>query len=229
LRARVSTFVRADKYAGKNEHGFPEYTVRSIYLDSPTKTSLMDKEEGIKERKKLRVRGYDIQSDDSMVFLEVKRKNGNRIYKNRALIPFSKLNSVLEFGLDNNLTQQLIKKSQEEDATRFLFLMNRYRQTPVNLIVYDREAYHGIFDDSIRITFDKNIRSKLYPGSNELFTDSNLKYVRQDHFILEIKYYDPPMPLWAKSIVNEFQLQSQALSKYADGYYCHQFEKSISF
>lgn len=229
LRERILTFVKPDIFANYKEKSYPEYTVRSIYFDTPNMTSLLDKNEGVKERKKLRVRGYNKQTENSKVFLEVKRKTGNRIFKNRSLIPFSALHKTIEFGLNQDMEKMLEKSRQKEDAIKFLYQKNRYFQSPVNLVVYEREPYHGKFDHGTRITLDKNIRSKLHPNLEDLFSDFDLKYIWEEHFILEIKYFDPPMPLWAKSIVQEFKLQSEALSKYVEGYYCHDLKSKAIF
>lgn len=229
IRERIQTFVKPDLYASNNLNNYPEYTVRSIYFDTPNLTSLLDKNEGVKERKKLRVRGYNIETNYSKVFLEIKRKSGDRVFKNRSLIPYKSLRKTIEFGLSESMEVMLEKSHQKEDAIKFLYQKNRYYQTPVNLIVYDREPYHGKFDHGTRITLDKNIRSKLHPNLEDLFTDLDLKYVWEEHFILEIKYFEPPMPLWAKSIVQEFKLQSEALSKYVEGYYCHDYRLKAIF
>lgn len=228
IRERIQTFVKPDLFAAKNGKSYPEYTVRSIYFDSPNLSSLLDKNEGFKERKKLRVRGYNQESIDKKVFLEIKRKTGDRIYKNRSLIPYKSLQKTIEYGLSKTLETMLEKSHQKEDAIKFLYQKNRYFQTPVNLVVYEREPYHGKFDHGTRITLDKNIRSKMYPNIEDLFSDNNFNYVWKEHFILEIKYFEPPMPLWAKSIVNEFKLQSAPLSKYVEGYYCHKLNAQAS-
>lgn len=226
LRARIMPFVRPDFYASQHKD-FPEYTVRSIYLDSPHLESLMDKNEGYKVRKKLRIRGYDQPHSGSQVFLEIKRKEGNRIAKNRALLPFSNLEQCLEEGADPPVDSLILDSKNQDDLIRFLYHKNRKLQQPVNLIVYDREPYHGKFDPGVRITFDKNIRSMFKPHYDQLYSDSNLTLVWPEHFILEIKYFEAPMPTWAKSLVHDFKLQSQALSKYAEGYYVHQFKNVL--
>jgi hypothetical protein len=222
LRERFMPFLRADIYAGGDPFGYPEYTVRSIYFDSPDKKALDEKIAGIEERKKLRIRGYDTCDENSQVFLEVKRKIGNRIYKNRSLIPYSKTADVLLLGPDKELTENLIEKKHHDDAMRFLYQLKKYNMSPLNLIVYEREAYHGKFNSDLRITFDKNIRSAIYPSIDNLFDESSMTYVWDNHFILEVKYFDPPMPGFVKTIVEDFKLQSQALSKFIEGYFCHQ-------
>lgn len=221
LRNRFLPFLDPDVFAGSVKQSHPEYTVRSIYLDTPDMESLHEKADGLEMRKKLRIRGYDSPNPDTEVFLEIKRKIGNRIGKNRALVPYSKLPHLLEWGLDEALISELDRRKMKDNAIRFLYQKNKNLQQPINLIVYDREPYHGKFDPSVRITFDKNIRSKFKPDFGELFTDFNLKNVWPQHFILEIKYNEQPMPIWAKSIVEEFKLTTEALSKYVEGYYCH--------
>lgn len=222
LRARFIPFLRPDTFAGIEKYGFPEYTVRSIYYDSPDKRSVDEKIAGVEERKKLRIRGYDKFNSDSQVFLEVKRKLGNRIYKNRSLLPYSEVPNFLLFGPTDEIAQNLKEKQHYEDAMRFMFLLKKNNMSPLNLIVYEREAYHGKFNADLRITLDKNIRSSIYPRLGELYSEDNLKYIWEDHFILEVKYFDPPMPGFVKTIVEDFKLQTQALSKYTEGYFCHQ-------
>lgn len=221
LRNSLLPFLVPDSYAGVEKYGYPEYTVRSIYFDSPDKKSIDEKIAGVEERKKLRIRGYDNLNENTQVFLEVKRKLGDRIYKNRSLIPFSKTKDFLLFGPDDKVAETLHKKNQYDDAMRFMYLLKKYNMSPLNLIIYDREAYQGKFNSDLRITFDKNVRSVLYPNISNLFSEVNNTYIWENHFILEVKYFDAPMPGFVKSIIEEFKLQTQALSKYTEGYFCH--------
>jgi len=221
IRQRFLPFLNADSFAELNEFGYPEYTVRSIYFDSPDKKIIDEKISGVEKRNKLRIRGYDKLIEGSKVFLEVKRKLGDRIYKNRSLLPFSSIGELLMFGPDDEIRALLEKQKQWGDTMNFLFLLKKHNMSPLNLIVYDREAYHGKFNHDLRITFDKNIRASLYPYVSNLFTDDNLTYVWEDHFILEVKYLHPTMPGFVKTIIEDFKLQAQALSKYTEGYFCH--------
>ena len=222
LRERLLPFLVPDSFAGLEKYGFPEYTVRSIYFDSFDKKSIDEKIAGVEERKKLRIRGYDALHENAQVFLEVKRKLGNRIFKNRSLIPFSKMPNFLLYGPDELTQSKLEKKGQLDDAMRFMYHLKKYNMEPLNLIIYEREAYHGRFNTDLRITLDKNIRSVIYPKLNELYSEENCTYIWEDHFILEVKYFEPPMPGFVKTIVEDFKLQTQALSKYTEGYFCHQ-------
>ncbi len=219
LREAIMPFVRPDIYAAtQNNH--PQYTVRSIYFDSAHRHAVFEKIEGLRDRKKLRIRGYDKLQDDSLVFTEIKRKISNRICKNRAPFLYKNIAKVLETG---DYEPYLLKNTQQtrDDAARFLYNQKRFHMEPVNLIVYNREPYHGKFCSDTRITFDKDIRSRIYPKIHELYDDVDFVYPWAGHFIMEIKYYDAPMPSWAKSIVWEFDLKAEALSKYVEGVLCH--------
>lgn len=220
LRKSLSPFVLPDKHTLLTPSDYPEYTVRSIYFDSPDLDALYDKSEGVEIRKKLRIRAYNTPEQNKGLFFEIKRKIGNKIGKNRAFIPQLNFESILQEGWDDR-TQSPLNDKTKADLHTFLFYYHKKNQQPVNLIVYDREAYHGKFNSEVRITFDKNIRSKLNPSNQDLFTNLDLDPVWPHHFILEIKYFHAPMPSWAKNIVDSFSLQTAALSKYAEGVYCH--------
>jgi hypothetical protein len=224
LRKAIQPFVRPDLLAPVTL-GFPQYTVRSIYFDSPDNGALFEKLEGFKNRKKLRLRGYDQGNDQSTVFLEIKRKLENRIAKTRVKTDFLSARNLLETA--NRDAAFTPETPAYEDAGRFLYNYIRYRQTPRNLVVYDREPYHGKFDSGVRITFDKNIRSRLIPALTELYDDHGLKLVWEKHFILEIKYFTDYMPSWGRSLVEDFKLSHQALSKYAEGILCHPYHESV--
>jgi hypothetical protein len=216
LRNRFIPFVTPDAFAVKNTVK-AEYTVRSVYFDSFGYEAMMEKKEGLENRKKLRIRGYDSYYQGCEVFLEIKKKVGNKILKHRAITDFDRINNTIEdceiYSSRNAYSQQM-----KEDAQRFFFNLKTMNQHPVNLIVYDREAFQGKFNRSVRVTFDKNIRAAVNPGITDLFSNQNLELIWKEHFILEVKYFEEFMPSWARSIVKEFDLQSQALSKYASAF-----------
>lgn len=216
IRKRFMPFLVPDLNAGQTELK-SEYIVRSIYFDTPHFDSLNDKTEGLENRLKLRIRGYNNYFAGCEVYLEIKRKFGNRIAKKRAITSYDLLERTLESG---ELNRSFGKSSDtmKDNAARFLFHFHREAQRPVNLVVYDREPYHGKFDPGVRITFDKNIRAALFPHLSELFKNNDLSYIWKDSFILEIKYFEDVMPSWCKTVIQEFELKQEALSKYASAF-----------
>ncbi len=229
VRQRLWPFIIPDAYARKNSSGIYEYTVRSIYLDTYDLECYQQKSEGLQFRRKLRIRGYNTLNADSKVILEIKRKIGNRIKKHRSTLLFSNLNNLLK---SPDLEQYIIQGKREEsidDARRFFFHLKKRQFAPTNLVVYEREAYQGKMDKGVRITFDKNIRSRIFPKMDSLYDDVNLKPLFNDHFVLEIKYFTDQMPVWARSLVQEFKLRNDAISKYTIGYDVSKYNRKITY
>lgn len=229
VRQRLWPFIIPDAYARKNSSGIYEYTVRSIYLDTYDLECYQQKSEGLQFRRKLRIRGYNTLNADSKVILEIKRKIGNRIKKHRSTLLFSNLNNLLK---NPDLEQYIIQGKREEsidDARRFFFHLKKRQFAPTNLVVYEREAYQGKMDKGVRITFDKNIRSRIFPKMDSLYDDVNLKPLFNDHFVLEIKYFTDQMPIWARSLVQEFKLRNDAISKYTIGYDVSKYNRKLTY
>jgi hypothetical protein len=219
LRRRLWPFVNPDSFTRVNEQGINQYTVRSIYFDSNDLISYYEKGDGIMFRRKFRIRGYDNYSEGCKVVFEIKRKIENRIRKYRAFMLYDDVEKVFSSGaVEDYVIRDKKYEAGVEDARRFFYHITKYQLKPSVLVVYEREAYHGKFDHGTRITFDKNIRSRNYPGLGELYSNNNLKYLFSNSFILEIKYYGNDMPHWAKSLVEEFQIRYEALSKYTIGF-----------
>lgn len=212
LREAILPFVSLDEYAVREVD--KQYTVRSIYFDTMKLDDYRDKLAGIKIRKKLRIRGYNQLNSESIVFLEIKRKYENHISKNRAPVLFSDLELLLQ---TSDFDKYLLKKKNyldaRNDAIKFFYLLKLKNCSSVILIDYDREAFYSKLDSTLRITFDKNLRSKALPAINRLFDDDELNYAIPGKFILELKFFGG-FPTWLQKIIRRFELNRQALSKY---------------
>lgn len=212
LRYAIAPFFRVDEYAA--DRNFQEYIVRSIYYDTPKLDDYRDKIEGLKIRKKIRIRAYNEPCPDNLVFLEVKRKYENHISKNRAPLLFSNLEEVLTSVEFQNL---LLKKrgyiNTSDDAAKFFFHFRNKSSHSIVLVVYEREAFFSKFDSTLRVTFDKNLRSLPFPSIDDIYKNENLKPAMHGHFILEIKFYDG-FPTWLQKILGGFNFQRKAVSKY---------------
>jgi len=230
LRKRLITFVVPDNFTSVNERVFSQYTVRSIYYDTHDLVSYYEKFNGIMLRRKFRIRGYDDYYKGCKVVFEIKRKIENRTRKHRAFMQYDDIDEIFQTGdVEKYVVKDKKYKSGVEDAKRFFFHAVKYQLIPTVLIVYEREAYQGKFDTDIRITFDKNIRSRMYPQISDLYSNDNLKYLFDSHFILEIKYYEGDMSIWARSLVEEFSLLLEALSKYTTSIDVNQYRPFVGF
>ena len=137
LRARMQPFVEFDSYM--NMGGPSGYTVRSIYFDTPKFDYFHEKVDGIKMRKKIRIRGYNEYNPENIIFLEIKRKNERTISKNRAPLNYQYLSKLLKTG---NVEKYILTdngfKNALEDSKKFLFHIHRYMLHPIVLVMYER-------------------------------------------------------------------------------------------
>jgi VTC domain len=206
LRKQILPFVEYDPYSIVDESR--QYTVKSIYLDTKKFKDYNDKREGIYKRKKIRIRGYNRTTNDSKIFLEIKKKIGSHIYKNRSRILFSELKDFLK----NKDLDSLASDTSRSDAENFLYYYVKGSLNLVTLVTYEREAFFSKFDKSLRITFDKNIRYKKAESCDVLFSD-DADIIDSDFFILEIKF-SKGFPDWLQKILQSQNLKRQSFSKY---------------
>ncbi|MBI4721701.1 MAG: polyphosphate polymerase domain-containing protein [Candidatus Stahlbacteria bacterium] len=224
IRNEMAPYVQLDKFSETQKE--KQYTVRSVYYDTKTFDCYDEKIEGFKVKKKFRIRGYNSCEENGIVFLEIKRKYEDFIEKNRAPLKWNQVRSLFSVcGFDTSAkagqeSNPYIRipfeenSKEDKDARRFLYNYYSKKLLPTVLVIYEREAFYSKFDPSLRITFDKNIRSLLYPSLDLLYINEDVKYALAHHFIFEVKFYRSCLPLWIKSIITRYQLQRLSLSKY---------------
>lgn len=213
LRANISPYLETDCYAARR-HGL-QYTVRSIYYDTPRMEFYNEKIEGTKVRMKLRIRAYDEARASSLVFLEIKRKNANFIHKNRApLLQTHLAQFMATHDIDRYILAVRGEGDAKADARRFLYHYCGRALQPTVLAIYEREAYTGRFDRRLRVTLDKNLRSISFPSLDLLHDEAHSTCAMRRHCILELKFYES-LPVWVRQVVRRYELRRLALSKYA--------------
>jgi hypothetical protein len=210
LRQRITPYVTVDNFASEGN----QYTVRSIYFDTSKLKFYNEKIAGVKIRKKLRVRGYNELVDESIVFLEIKRKYENHIDKNRSPLKYYNLNDLLSTSdLESYCLTDNGFQNSVADGEKFLHCIHKNSLKPIVLVVYEREAYYSRFDTSLRLTFDKNLRYLLFPSLDKLYTEEDMKYTMPKYFIFEIKF-NMGFPGWLQSVIRDLNISRMALSKY---------------
>ena len=212
FRSDILPFLTCDKYAIERKE--KEYTVRSIYFDNRKLDYYHEKIDGIKIRKKVRIRGYNTLNGKNVVFLEIKRKNQNFISKNRSPIYFENLDSLLEKGnIEDHVLFSNLADKYYEDGMRFFYNYINKSLRPTTLVVYEREAYVCKFNDNIRITFDKNLRYLAFPKISDLFDERQLSLAMTNNVILEIKFH-AGFPMWLQNVISKYRIIRQPVSKY---------------
>ncbi len=212
LRQMVLPFVNVDKFADASDSN--QYTVRSIYFDTPRYDFYFEKIDGIKNRKKVRLRGYDKEDNNNTVFLEIKRKYDSPIIKYRAPVKFE---DAIDIFRQSRINGHIILRDSfpkgYENSKRFFYQVYSKNLRPVVLVIYEREAYLSKFDETVRITFDKNLRGSPYPSLSQLYSEENAKRSIPGHFILEVKFNNH-FPGWLSPVVSRLGLKKQSASKY---------------
>lgn len=212
LRRMILPYVNIDKFG--RSFGREGYCVRSIYLDTPEVCCYHEKEAGIKVRRKYRIRVYNQLESDSKVFLEIKRKYINRISKNRAPVSYRDLLHIFTDHQSDTESQNLSDYCNGcPDMAQFMYHYYSRGLRPMVLINYEREAFFSRFDPGLRLTFDKNLRSSIFPNLDTLFAEMPYNYSLNNKFILEVKFYES-LPNWFRSIIQSFDISRLALSKY---------------
>jgi SPX domain protein involved in polyphosphate accumulation len=217
--AGIRDFVRfhliPDEYADPNNYN--SYWIHSLYLDNPSLTLCNATLEGLKNRFKLRIRFYDDKSDDP-VFFEVKSRVNDVILKERCAVHRASVDRLLHSPWAER--SDLVKYNPKNLASlqRFLDLQNKLKAEGKVFVTYMREAYVSPHDDSVRVTFDRNLSSAPY--NKELRVEPLPGWVQPkvDGVVLELKFTDR-FPGWMGDLTRTFGLVRGTMAKYV---YCVQ-------
>jgi len=181
------------------------YFIRSLYFDSFDDEALFEKNSGFLERKKYRLRIYDL--DTKTVKFEIKHKRNNQVFKESAIITKDTALSVIDGNYDVLLdyNNPVLNKIYIEFKTK--------AYSPKVIVDYIRDAYiYEHFD--IRITFDKDLRSN---NTNFDIFDKDIHtipVIQEQKQILEIKY-NLLIPEHIKTVLQTDSFERMAISKYA--------------
>lgn len=213
LRKDVMPYLVVDSFASRKPNN--EYTVHSLYLDSHKLLTFNEKLDGVKARKKFRIRGYDQVTPESKVFLEIKRKDVEHMYKDRAMLNYANLEKFLKTS-DMSLLISTGNSSsiKAENARKFLYYYHYHVLQPAVLINYEREPFECKFGSGLRVTFDKNVRAKTPSGYNNIFSEEGYKTALKDHFVLEIKFHQV-LPNWLPRVLRKYNIIRESSPKYA--------------
>ena len=213
LRELIYPYIDLDSHVEHKETH--QYSVRSIYFDTSNFDYYFDKLEGIGNRKKVRLRTYQENTDESIAFLEVKRKYEVPLIKYRAPLKAEDITKIFQSGNTEKLTLDSLGaiENAKENSKSFFHFLYKDKLIPIILISYEREPYNSKFDPTTRITFDKNLRSFPFPKLEDIYREDILSDSLPGQFILEVKF-NHMFPKWMNSIISRFRLRSEAVSKY---------------
>lgn len=198
LEQRICAVMPRDFHSGEDG----SYSIRSIYFDTATDRAYTEKEAGISEREKIRIRFYNYQDD--LIKLERKEKRGNRIHKESMTISKETADAMMHCNYSslpdyrNPLSDHIYGAAYSEGLH------------PVVVIDYIRKAY--VFPvNHVRITFDFALEAAK--PTIPIWTPEGGYDVLAEDTILEIKY-DQYLPCHIGRLINSVSAPQMALSKY---------------
>lgn len=199
----VSNYVRPDPHCDKNG----VYKISSLYYDSPDYLCFWEKVEGLKFRRKFRIRTYD-NDDRRMGFMEIKQRIDRSLQKRRTRVPLDRARNYLD-----DIEKSPYRAGQDRVLDEIFYLVKSQLLEPRMVVSYQREAYMGIYETGLRITFDH--RCKYRDRELEIggIFDEGKYFVSPELVVMEIKFNET-VPLWLCSYLNKFECRVQRFSKY---------------
>jgi hypothetical protein len=208
LRSTLKALLPLDANAGANG----DYHIRSLYFDDAYETALAEKMAGYDVRNKFRIRIYNFADD--VIKFEKKMKRGQYIAKTSLLISRDECEALIAGNCDCLLGRK------EPLAEELLLQMKNSMLRPRVIVDYFREAYVSPFE-SVRITFDKDIRAGL--TLSDIFDPHapTISVLEPGTMVLEVKF-NKYLPPFIKSVLNNVNAaQRSAVSKYV---LCRKYE-----
>lgn len=210
VRGFLGSYLEPDEHAADDPNH--EYSVYSLYLDSPDLALCRATQHGERNRFKLRIRVYNDCADQPAYF-EIKRRLDGVICKQRAAVRRSRLSALLVGHLPTYRDLHEPTSGQFGSLERFSSLVHRIHAVGQMYVSYLREAYVTPMDNLVRVTFDREVSATAYDGEFAL-PDMALG-VRPPirGVILEVKFTDR-FPRWLAEMVRVFDLERRSMAKY---------------
>lgn len=204
------------KYMQKDNYYKSE--IYNVYFDTDNYDLIIQSIDQPIFKHKLRARGY---KGYDRVFLEIKTKIRGRDLnpgcKRRVMITHDDYAELIN---GKKTVQELAAKSQEfatdlQIAKEVDYLIAHHNLKPKIMTIYNRESYKG--DDSLRITFDENLKYDHQILSLNQAKHGKMYFKDKRDIIMEIKAHGV-LPLWLVRILSENKLYPQQFSKVGKSY-----------
>lgn len=194
------------------------YAIWSAYYDTRHLRFYWEKIEGLRFRRKLRIRHYGDRSSaagDTPVFVEIKQRVNRVTQKRRVRVPY-----LDALRLCDGREMIAHEPSQRAFLEEVLDLVCRLDLRATAMTGYTRHAYLGRdADTGLRVTFDRRVR-----GRDRDFgfgADAQNRFIVPPHkAIMEVKANER-VPYWLTDLTAKRNLQVVRVSKYCQSIEAH--------
>ncbi|MCC5574702.1 polyphosphate polymerase domain-containing protein [Microtetraspora sp. AC03309] len=206
LRQEIEGRLDRDSHSGDTG-----YDIWSVYYDTRHLRFYWEKIEGLKFRRKLRVRHYGdrlTMNADTPVFVEIKQRINRVTQKRRVRLPYRDA-----LRLCDRREMVAHDPSQRAFLEEVLDLILRLDLRPTAMTGYRRHAYVGRDADvGLRVTFDQRIRGRDRDFHLGADTENRL-IIPAGRTIVEVKANER-VPYWLTDLTARRNLQVVRVSKY---------------
>ena len=187
-------------------------TIRNIYYDTDSFRLIRDSLDHPVYKEKLRVRSYQRADSGDMVFVEIKKKFEDVVYKRRVAIP----KTAAESWIDQR--KEIPFKSQI--TSEIDYFLEFYEGIEAKAFLsYEREAFSDGKDPEFRLTLDENILAR----DEDLDLGSDIwgvPLLPMGMTLMEVKIQGA-MPMWMAEFLSENNITKATYSKYGAYYKDH--------
>ncbi len=203
--------IRPDKHGGRRGYG-----LTSLYFDSPEYDFYWAKIEGLKFRRKVRLRiypGEDItQVEKGLV--EIKQRTNTTVQKRRLVLPIADAARLCVGNLDIEAAN--LDAMDASVANEVTYLARSMNLRPSAITAYWRKAFEGDNENiGVRVTFDTMVSARMH-ALDVRATAQNRLILPVDWCIMEVKVNET-IPDWIVSLLARHQCNLQKVSKYCAG------------
>jgi SPX domain protein involved in polyphosphate accumulation len=204
----IKPYMEEDKYCKNGNY----YSINNLYYDTDTDELIRRSMEKPVYKEKLRLRSYGIPKSEDRVFLEIKKKYRGVVNKRRTKLTLKQAEDFVNKGIvpteGDYINHQVVKEID--------YFIKFYKPRPKLFLAYDRVALFGKDDHNLRITFDRNIRTRRNNPELEK-GDTGKQLLPAGKVLVEIKTSDS-LPMWLTEILNRNEIRSTSFSKYGTEY-----------
>ena len=197
----MAPYMKLDKYG--------RTTIRNLYYDTDDYLLIRRSIDKPAYKEKLRIRSYARAASDSPVFVELKKKYDQVVYKRRIALPQQQAMAWL--------AGETHPENQSQIAREIDYTMGLYGSLkPRVFLSYEREAYYAEDGSNFRVTFDDSIlcRQEALSLTEEAYGTPILP---QGKVLMELKC-SGGIPLWMAEILSKEKIYKTAFSKYGTAY-----------